>query len=165
MTEVKLVSKLGGNLFNPDRIFGTPSDQKSFLCGTLLGIATAIYEKYDKVKDETHQGFAGNFEFIDADPSAVGYKSGILYLPGGINEMLMDAVKAADGGQVQFVFEVYSERAENARKRAWSFKDLAPAAQIDPMAELRKHIPGQKAPVIEGPKDGGDKPEMGKRAK
>lgn len=140
------------------------NDGDKVLIGTVSGIASGI--KRGKMPDGVTPtiGLTGDFEGMPADAAADTVRSGVCYLPEGLQNPIIAAltdevnsegrVLREGAKSVMFAYEVYSVKAGNAAGFTWEFKSAMPIAENDPLAELRGKLLAMRTeqPKIEAAK-------------
>lgn len=94
-------------------------------------------------------GLVGDFRAINPEEPNRVYQSGILYLPGGINEMVVQAVNTGnvdDKGrpvynEVKFAFDIFSKPATNPAGYQFEAQAIVDAKETDVMIELQNELP------------------------
>lgn len=117
----------------------------------IFGTAAGVVHKVDN-RGEPITGITGNFEGVNLETGEV-YSSGVLYLPGGIHEMLLNAVDQGEEdakgkptyNSVQFAFDISAVPATNPIGYSYEATQLIEASKADPMAELRASLPAMPA--------------------
>jgi hypothetical protein len=131
----------------------------------LYGKLSKVKYEEDKVNGQVYTAFIGNFEAINMQSGEV-FKSGKMFLPKGISELVENGVKSApEGAQVGFAFEVRSQNANNPIGYSYRVLALKSPEATDELKELRDAVlkagtfnvrrltgtqSGKGAPVIEG---------------
>lgn len=137
------------------RIMGTASGLKSAvdqrgepvfgLTGSFLGINIA-------------EGLQAGQDGKDADFGQ--YRSGVLYLPGGIQELIQaplekalnDPDKAvANSAAIEFAMDLFAIPANNPAGYSFVATLLGEAAQADPFANIRQRVGDAKLPALPSP--------------
>lgn len=108
-----------------------------------------IYGRADGIKaGESKDGrvwsaLTGSFEALNFEDGKT-YRSGKLFLPGGIHETIENAVKQipadADGITVRFALELRSVEANNPIGYSYQAVNILPASQTDELDEIRRAI-------------------------
>lgn len=132
------------------------SDERTLLC-RIFGIASGIKVAEGKDGDILY-GLTGDFRGINAKTPETTYHSGVLYLPGGVNEMLVAAVDTGEldakdkpiYGEVKFAFDLYSKPANNPAGYQYEAVPVVDTVENDAMAELASQLPafGASKPAI-----------------
>lgn len=129
------------------------------------GVANGVKVKEDKRTGEFHSALKGTFRALVTQPEVETngklFNSGLLYLPGGIHEMieapLMAAEAAGETGEVKFAVDIWAVRNGNAAGFSYGATILGEPRQNDPLAEMEEMLAGLSAPVptpaIEAPKE------------
>ena len=128
-----IVKSMTGATMNPDRLKALPETTREVKLGTLLGRANDICTSMGR-DDEVLEGLKGMFAFKDADESRGTFKSYQFWPMGGMMQDLFDLPRKKE--QVDFAFDVYAIRANNAVGRSWKVVPLFEPAGVDPLAEL-----------------------------
>lgn len=118
--------------------------EKQVLC-RIYGLATGTKVKEDKVTGQIWTPLVGEFEGVNIEDGSI-YRSGVLYLPNGIHEVIESAVtKLKDpenaGVSVQFALEISSVKANNKIGYSYEAKNLVKADVADPLEQLRAMLP------------------------
>lgn len=109
MAEISIKSKITmKELGNPKVGAGLEKGQVHFL-GRVLGFASGQIQKLSD-DGEVLMGLKGTFKATRADGTEL--RSGVLYLPGGIQEAVSEAIPD-DDGRVQFAFDLFTEPSDN----------------------------------------------------
>lgn len=130
----------------------------------VMGVATGLKQAVDMNGEPTF-GLVGQFLAINIaeeieKPGSGEYTSGVLYLPGGLQELVQaplevqmnDPDKAiANSASVQFSMDVFSVPATN--KSGYSFEAdlLGDAVRADPFAAIKATIGETKLPALPSP--------------
>lgn len=139
------------NLGNPKVAAGFSDAEmaqgKQHALGTILGRASGTKEHKDPADDtKVSYSLVGFFQGVPADPSMPIIKSGVCWLPGGIHELVTSQVEAAEGGIVEFAFQIYTQRAGNKAGYEYVTQALISAETADPLADLRTKVLALPAP-------------------
>lgn len=124
----------------------------------IYGIASSLVFKTDPKTGDIQVAVAGNFEGVNLQSGEV-YRAGVLWLPGGIQELLINSVDtgAKDGNgkpvyqDVKFGFTIAAVPASNPIGYSYTAEQLIDAQQNDPLAELRSSLP--EMPALPAPTD------------
>lgn len=158
LVKAKIVAKDVGN---PKLIATLPDNENKLVLGAIIGIARDFKSKVDQRDLKEYWFFTGDFEAVPAEAGKDVTRSGVLYLPTGIQELISNALYDAQGERltdaVQFAFEVSVVKATNAQGYSWAFEPKMQAAPNDPLAELRALAAPKPAPAIEPPKPEAEK--------
>lgn len=107
----------------------------------VYGQATGIKEVVDKVRGDVYHALVGQFEAQNLNTGEV-FRSGQLYLPTGIHEMVEDAVKKLEGDTdfVTFALQIRALKAANKSGYSYEAQSLMKATQVDPLDDLRANL-------------------------
>jgi hypothetical protein len=138
-TDSAITSKLTAKMLGNPKL---GSEERHFL-GTIRGIATGVKVKTDQAGN-AFEAILGNFEGVKGKTGEV-FNAAMLYLPGGIHEMISEPVKHAtqdkDGkpimGSLTFSIDLYTVPSSNAAGYSYEAVSNIPIAKLDPFAELR----------------------------
>lgn len=142
---INIVSKLSLKTIDCDNSRGK---KERVHLARFFGIASGI--KVAKGQNgEPVYGVTGDFRGVNLEKPADTFQSGILYLPGGINEMLLAAVETGEVDakdkpiyrEVQFAFDVFAKPATNAAGYQFEATPVIDAKETDVMAELSSKLP------------------------
>lgn len=125
----------------------------------IYGIATNLLYKEDPKTGDVQIAVAGNFEAVNLENGET-FRAGVLWLPGGIQELLIGAVDTGetdDNGKpkfnsVKFGFTISAVPASNPIGYSYTATQLIDAAQNDPLADLRSQMPALEAPKTDAKK-------------
>ena len=121
------------------------TEEKKVPLARIYGVATGIKVKVDP-KGDNFEAIEGSFEGVNLKTGEV-YRSGLLFLPGGIHETLSGSLKkGGEGTTIRFGLEVSSIPASNPTGYSYSAKSLIPDAGGDLLADMRTSIMGLPAP-------------------
>lgn len=130
--------------------------------GRIYGEATAVIMSEDTKSGDLMYGLKGQFYADNYHIEGTRFSSGKLYLPGGINEMIVEAVmgdgEVDDKGRpvynrVKFAVEVSSVKANNPLGYSYEFQSLIDAQETDLERELLSQLPERpKVKALEAPK-------------
>jgi len=140
---------------NPAR---AKTENKSVDLVRIYGIATGLAFKADPKTGDIQVAVTGNFEGVNLESNET-FRAGVLWLPGGIQELLIGAVdtgtKDANGkpvyNDVKFGFTIAAVPATNPIGYSYSAEQLIDAEKNDPLADLRSALPALPAPAAETP--------------
>lgn len=130
-------------------------EKKPVPMGRIIGVARGIKEAIGNDGDTVY-GLTGNFKGTNIK-TGVEYTSGVCYLPGGIQEMVLDPLDAmlaepdAKGSSLNFAFDIFATPADNKAGYSYTAVNLAPATRTDPFAEVMAAIEGKELPRLEAP--------------
>lgn len=142
-------------------ILGRPAEERSIKLATIYGQVGGFKKVEDKLSGVTHEPLTGIFEGISHLDNGKLYQSGILYLPVGSHDQLLDAAKKlmSESDSVDFALDIFAVRSTNAAGYTYEAKSLMKPVGVDPLDAIRKQLPGFAAlnapsPVaqIEAPK-------------
>lgn len=162
MTETVILPKLVVKSLGNPRVAASFSDDdkkagKRHLLGTIMGTASRIKNKVD-AKGEVFEAIVGDFEGTKADGNVV--KSGLLYLPSGIHEMLADPLKEDDAKPIDFAMRIFTVPADNPIGYSYLVEPVLPPSAADPLAHIREAM-GKQIALLDAPKE---EPKKGKAA-
>lgn len=124
---------------------GKPETQAAFLAGRIIGIARSVDAKQTTYGEAAR--FTGEFRAINQDGEEIAAPT--LYLPSPADGLLKSAIVEADGGAVNFAFDIYVQptpkKQPGDRGYEYVIKPLLETKPSDPLAELAKALP---APAI-----------------
>lgn len=158
MSNTAIVTKMTIKTINCNAKDG--SDGKTLLC-RMYGIASGIKSAEGKDGDLLF-GLTGDFRAVNAKEPDKIYQSGVMYLPGGVNEMLVAAVdtgEVTDKGkpiysEVKFAIDIYSKPATNPAGYQFECVPVIDVVETDAMAELAGQLPafGETAAIADDAK-------------
>lgn len=110
-----------------------------FPIARVYGEAHGIKIVEDKINGDVHEALSGDFEAENLETHEL-FRSGVLYLPAGIHDMVASAVKGlhVEGESVKFALEIRAVIASNKAGYSYEAKNLLKAAIVDPLAEMRR---------------------------
>lgn len=149
--EVSIISKMSVKTLGCNPRLAR-DEQRRPLC-RIYGMATGTKVQEDKVQGNIFVSLTGNFEGVNLENGEV-YRSGKLYLPNGIHEVIESAVKKlADGAgeSVQFALEIHSVIATNPIGYSYEAKNLVRAEIADELETLRGKLPEVKVKALPAP--------------
>jgi len=154
---INIVSKLSLKTIDCDN---TRGKKERVHLARIFGIASGI--KVAKGQNgEPVYGVTGDFRGINIEKPGDTFQSGILYLPGGINEMLLAAVDTGEVDakdkpvyrEVQFAFDIFAKPSSSPAGYQFEATPVIDAKETDVMAELSSKLPPlpgvEAAPAIE----------------
>jgi hypothetical protein len=116
----------------------------------IYGKLSDVRYQDDKAKGQIYTYFVGNFEAINMQTGEV-LKSGKLFLPKGISEMVEDSTKKAraidSNASIAFAFEVRSIKAQNPIGYSYKVLSLKPPEAEDELKGIRDLV--HKAGAVE----------------
>jgi hypothetical protein len=133
---------------NPSLVKTLPADSAELQNGELplariYGKLSDVKYQDDKAKGQIYTYFVGNFEAINMQTGEV-LRSGKLFLPKGISEMVEDSTKKAravdENASIGFAFEVRSIKANNPIGYSYKVLALKSPEATDELKELRETI-------------------------
>lgn len=159
--DVKLLTKMSISTMrcNPSacKTVGKEGEGGEVPLARLVGKAGGIVEKVGKNGDAVY-GLTGTFRGINLQNGKV-FTSAVLYLPGGVQEMILLPLDNALTGteenpgdptsSIEFGFDVFSYPAANPIGYSYSARDLFPAKRIDPLAALMSALEDIPLPQLE----------------
>jgi len=146
MVETVIVSKLAGKTMDIDASAG--KKERTFLY-RVFGKANGIKVSESPRDGAILYGVTGDFRAIAAHSPDKVYQSGVLYLPPGVNEMVVGAVDTGavdDKGrqvftEIKFAFDVYSKPATSPAGYQYEVLPIVDAKETDVMLELQSELP------------------------
>lgn len=125
----------------------------------ILGMASGLKDVVDKVRGETFHALVGEFEANNLETGEV-FRSGVLYLPTGIHDMIEGGVKKLQGESdfVQFALQIIAVKANNPAGYTYQAKSLVPSQTVDPLTKLRQSLSTSTAPALPAPAKPESKP-------
>lgn len=128
-------------LSNPHKGLVTNEDGSAKTAAVLM---CRIYGSVSDIKtkklpnDDIGQALVGSFEGQNAATGEIK-RSGVLYLPAGIQDVLVAAVKAQGETDqpIQFGLDLYIRHAGNPAGYEWDCKKVLKEAAIDPLETMR----------------------------
>lgn len=116
------------------------ANEKGASIAKVYGQAFETKEVIDKVRGDVFVALVGNFEAVNEESGEV-FRSGVLYLPAGIHDMLTSAVsKKGESEYVQFALDIRAVKASNPAGYSYEARSLTPASTVDPLDQLRNGI-------------------------
>lgn len=144
----------------PARVTGLPDGEDKLALCRIFGKAVEVGAQEDKFTPGNFVSyFKGNFEGINMQTGET-YRSGKLYLPKGISEIVEAAVKTMREkdeatASVSFAFELRSVKASNPIGYSYEAVALRKPEAEDELAEIRRLV--MEAPTMENKKLAGGK--------
>jgi hypothetical protein len=154
-----IVSKMSVKTLKANPALAKAENKRVFLC-RIVGIAGGLVTKVD-TRGEPITGITGNFRGKNV-VTHEEYESGVLYLPGGIQEMLENAVNKGELDKndkpiyeaVEFALDIYSVPASNPIGYSYEAEPVFKAKEADPLSELMaKAEEARNLPALEAAKD------------
>lgn len=118
-------------------------DGKRHFLGRAMGFASGLVQKLSD-DGEPLFGLKGTFRVTKADGKIL--QSGVLYLPGGIQETVSEAIPD-DQGRVQFAYDIFTEASANKAGYSYVAVPVFKPASEDPFALFGDNLPALPAPV------------------
>lgn len=125
-------------------------------CVRIYGTARGIKQTVGKNGDATY-ALTGAFRGINI-ANGKSYVSAILYLPGGVQELILGPLDDALAGSedtpadpnasIQFAFDIISFPAPNPIGYSYKARDLAPTSRVDPLAEMTAMLEAKPLPAL-----------------
>lgn len=149
MAEVVIKNKLViKDLGDPKGVHKKDGDNAQIVLGTLFGICTGVGSKTDQ-RDPTKvfHFLKGDFEGVPSEKDADRTRSGVLYLPDGMHNLIASQF-AGDNApdKLQFALEVIVKKAKNPAGYEFGFNPKIKASEADPLEALRDQL---KIPALE----------------
>lgn len=150
--EVGVISKITMATIGckPTAVVALPEDQKELAIARLYGKLSEVRFQDDKTKGQIYTFFVGNFEAVNMQTGEV-FKSGKMFLPKGISELVEDGVKkgrAADpNASISFAFQVNSIKANNPIGYSYKILQLKAVEPEDELKAIREIV--TKAGTVE----------------
>lgn len=161
MSEVAITSKLTLKDIgcNGRAAAGLPNMGDRIALARFYGVAVGVKTKEDSRTGDVHSALKGNFRAIVVQDGVATkgqtFSSGMLYLPGGIHELieapLMAADLAGEEGEVKFAVDVFAYRAGNAAGFSYGANIVGEPVQNDPMAEMEAMLEKVKPLALSAP--------------
>lgn len=131
-------------------------DEATVPMARIVGVARGIKPAVGTNGDTTY-GLTGNFKGTNIE-TGEDFFSGVLFLPGGIHEMILDPLDellanetTKAGAALNFAFDIFARPADNPAGYEYTAHNLAPAARADPFAEINTLIEGKALPKLAAP--------------
>ena len=141
-------------------------DSGKLALARIYGKASGLkYQADTRSEGNFHCAFVGNFEGVNLETGEV-YRSGVLYLPKGISEIMESTFKklkaeaekegaSADTVSITFAFEIRSVKASNPIGYSYEAQALKNAEKDDELKELRALMASLPATGAKIPAGGG----------
>lgn len=132
-------------------------DKTAVILCRIFGVATGLKSKEDTVRGGVTTAIIGEFEGVNLQEGNTNhgktFRSGKLYLPAGIQEMVESAVSQVekDGGSVEFALEIRAVRATNPIGYSYQAVPLIKPRENDALSALRASITAQALPPAPAP--------------
>lgn len=112
------------------------AEKTELVCCRIFGIASGIKMRKN-IAGDLFEAIAGNFEAVNMETGEV-FGSGILFLPGGLHEKILEPLKNSDEDiTIQFGLEISAFPASNPQGYSWKAKQIVKPETADPLAALR----------------------------
>lgn len=150
--EVGVISKITMATIGckPAAVVGLPEGEKELPIARIFGKLTEVRYQDDKAKGQIYTYFTGNFEAINMQTGEVS-KSGKLFLPKGISELVEDGVKTGRAkdptASISFAFQVNAIKATNPIGYSYKVLQLKPVEPEDELKAIRDLV--AKAGTVE----------------
>lgn len=144
--EPSVVTKISVKTVGADPALAKLSDSPVHLM-RVIGMATGIKDKED-ARGEAITAILGDFEGTNPASGEV-YRSGVLYLPSGIHEMIVGAL-GTPGAKVEFGLDIFSVKATNRIGYSYTCKQIFKSEGRDSLADLREKV-GEKVKALAPP--------------
>lgn len=111
----------------------------------IFGKVASVRYKEDEKNGGMYVAFIGSFEAFNLETGEV-YRSGVLYLPKGISEIMETAVTKLKKGEddqesvISFAFEIRAVKATNPIGYSYEAQALQAPDKQDELAELRRQM-------------------------
>jgi hypothetical protein len=123
----------------PGLVVALPDGELELPLCRIYGNLTSRKEQFDKDKGNTYVFFQGTFEAINMQSGEV-FQSGKLFLPGGISQMVEDAVSKNPDSSIAFAFQLNAIKAKNPIGYSYRVLALKNPYVNDPLDEIRKLV-------------------------
>lgn len=138
MSEAKIVSKISLKSIGATPAKGSVEAGKPITIAALYG-AVHKHETVTTTFGESER-FIGNIEAVNAATGEV-FRSGKMFVPSIVEELLAAAVDSIDDGSVEFALEIGAEHSEKGNMGfAYTVKPLRKMAEADSLAHLRAEV-------------------------
>lgn len=129
----------------PGLVAALPDGQNELPLARIYGKLNNVRVQVDKDKGVSYTFFVGSFEAINMQDGEV-YRSGKLFLPKGISELVEAAVQKNPDAAIAFAFEVRAIKANNPAKYSYKVLALKSPEAEDELKEIRALV--QKAGTV-----------------
>lgn len=153
--EESLVAKLSIKALGCDPRL--PSGGTSKILCRIYGAAQGLKMGEDKNTGNVWTALQGRFEGVNCEQGNEDFgktlRSGKLFLPSGIQDVIEGAIREIENSKdvldanVVFGLEIRSVKAANRIGYSYEAKNLLPAKQVDPLAQMREAIEQKAGPV------------------
>lgn len=123
----------------PSAVSLLPDGENELPIARLYGTLDKVGHQDDKNTGTPFTFFVGNFEAINMQTGEV-FKSGKMFLPKGISELVESEVTKNPGADIAFAFEVRSIKANNPIKYSYKVLPLVSPTVADPLKILRDKV-------------------------
>ena len=162
MSEPKIVTKISLKSIGAAPAKNSVEKDKPVTLAAIYGTANRHESVTTTFGDSTR--FIGNFEAVNAENGQV-YRSGKMFLPQIVEELLRDAVDAVENGSVEFALEIGAEHSEKGNMGyAYTVRPLRKMAESDALAHLRAEV-AEKLKALPAPQNPPADNAKGKPAK
>lgn len=136
---------------NPKAVLANNDPKAKHVLGTVFGIATGVKRVPNKADPTKYdESLSGDFETLPADKEFDAVRSGKLFLPEGLHNMIASKLQGENASaSVQFAMEVATIKSTNAAGYTWSFTPRFETAEADPLAKIREQIAATEPKQIE----------------
>lgn len=143
-SETKILSKITLKNTGCKPLRAKLEEKQVPLC-QIYGVAGGTKVKVDN-KGEAFESIVGDFECVNLETNEA-YRSGVLYLPGGLHDMLASAFTGENKAtNVEFAIEISSRPASNPIGYEYVARQLVKADRADPLDALRNKLKMLPAP-------------------
>jgi hypothetical protein len=141
VVEIKMVSKLSMKTIgvNAKKVAALDGDNaRLFLCN-IFGMADGVKTVEDKNEGKIYHAMVGRFQANR--PDGVVVRSGVLYLPSGIHDAYLTAIKGLpEGDTLNFAIGVWSVKSSNLAGYSYEAVNLLPPSAGDPLTQLAAQV-------------------------
>lgn len=123
----------------PGLVQTLPEGENELPLARLYGKLNEVRTQTDKDKGVTYTFFVGSFEAINMQDGEV-YRSGKMFLPKGISELVEAAVNKNPNAAIGFAFELRAVKANNPAKYSYKVLALVNPEAVDELAQLRATV-------------------------
>lgn len=153
--ETTIISKMSVKTVkaNPKVASAAPEGTSSkFKLCQIYGQANGTKIVEDRNSGDSHESITGNFEAKNLQDGTM-YSSGVLYLPKGIHEQILSAVKGLtnDTDSISFALEISAVKATNPIGYSYEAISLMKPVGVDPLEAIRAALPQHDVPAKELP--------------
>lgn len=159
MSDPKIVSKISLKSIGAAPAKGSVQPGKPVTLAAIYGSASRHESVTTTFGDSTR--FVGNFEAVNAADGEI-FRSGKMFLPSIVEELLRDAVDAVGEGSVEFALEIGAEHSEKGNMGyAYTVRPLRKMAESDSLAHLRAEV-AEKMKALPAPAAKADTEKKGR---